>query len=255
MAANEKNDFKVLQKRFANHLRAPELSQFSNGIEARRLQVYRDLIRNNLRSFLDSAFPVTAKALGPNEWQQLQADFQAAYHCTSPYFTAISEAFVDYIQNLSNAQCQAYPYIKELVQYERVEVDVALAQKPDTTMRLAATDIDEASLMLNPTARVLSYQYAVHQVSDTYQPQTPSDESIQLVVYKNTQDKVRFVALNPITAMLLNHLQQQGALFYEALVTLMQRALPDLPETQIQAGLTQTLQAFCSNELVLQKAL
>lgn len=251
MAAKEKEDFKALQKAFARHLRSPSQHRFDHGIEPRRVKVYQDLIRNNLRSFLNSAFPVTPKAIGQAAWDALIADFQASHYCSSPYFTDISAAFVDYISAQSATACVAYPYIKALVHYERVEVDVALRGTPEAERIVTPAVATSTALALNPSALILNYQYPVHEISEKHQPHAPLAEGQLLVVYKNTKAKVCFLALNPLTAMLLNHLQKHGPLHCAELVQHMSGALPDLPAAQIEAGLTETLQAFCENELVL----
>ena len=58
---------------------------------------------------------------------------------------------------------------------------------------------------VSPLAMCLSYQYPVHKISPRYQPSTPVPS--QLIVYRNRDDKVRFMAANTMTLRLVYLLQ------------------------------------------------
>lgn len=49
--------FKQLQAQFAGHIRDPQVPVI-DGIEDRRMQIYRDLFFNNVEGFTASAFPL-----------------------------------------------------------------------------------------------------------------------------------------------------------------------------------------------------
>ena len=54
----DKPAFQELQYAFAAHIRDPESNAAPEGIEDRRLAVYRELFYNNVQSLLTSTFPV-----------------------------------------------------------------------------------------------------------------------------------------------------------------------------------------------------
>lgn len=244
------HDFQKLQKRFAHYLRKPEESSFDEISEPRRLHVYRDLIRNNLQSFLNSAFPVSRKVLGEELWRLAGDSFRANYQSESPYFTDISGGFVDYLQVAEIQALQSYPFIRELVHYEWVELTVSLSQLPSEPGLLSEVELTAARLLVNPSAQVLRYQFPVHQVSVEHQPQQPLSEALLLVVFKNTAGLVKFIQLNPLTALLLQHLQQHPQLTLAQLQAAMEEALPQLAPATLAAGMQQTLTEFGSRELV-----
>ena len=50
--------FKKTQYEFTAHLRDPEKNPAPEGIEDRRLGIYRDLLYNNVEGFISGGFPV-----------------------------------------------------------------------------------------------------------------------------------------------------------------------------------------------------
>ena len=50
--------FKDVQYQFTGYIRDPENNDKPEGIEQRRLNVYRDLFYNNIEGFISSCFPV-----------------------------------------------------------------------------------------------------------------------------------------------------------------------------------------------------
>ena len=56
----------------------------------------------------------------------------------------------------------------------------------------------------SPLAWSLSYPFPVHLISPGFQPAEPSDLPIFLLVYRNLDDEVLFLELNPMSAMLID---------------------------------------------------
>ena len=50
--------FAALQYAFAGHIRDPEHMPVPDGVEPRRMAVYRDLFYNNVENFIANSFPV-----------------------------------------------------------------------------------------------------------------------------------------------------------------------------------------------------
>src|SRR5690606_25192709 len=55
--------------------------------------------------------------------------------------------------------------------------------------------------VLSPLACVLSYHWPVHRIGPAYQPQVP--QPVWLLVYRDADDRVRFMEFNAVTARLL----------------------------------------------------
>ncbi|WP_406828157.1 DUF2063 domain-containing protein [Microbulbifer sp. ARAS458-1] len=219
-AADEKPEqartagFQLMQKYFAAHLRAPEQVAAPAEIEDRRMAIYRDLIYNNIESFIAGGFPVLRSIIADDHWHAMVRDF-VQHHCShSPYFLQISEEFLHYLQN-ERAQnprsAQDPPFMLELAHYEWVELalDVSPEEFPDGLggFESAETALERAPVV-SPLAWSLSYQYPVHEIGPAYQPAEPAAEITCLVVYRNRQDDVRFMEANPATLHLLQLMEQ-----------------------------------------------
>ncbi|TNE83159.1 MAG: DUF2063 domain-containing protein, partial [Gammaproteobacteria bacterium] len=68
-------DFQQVQYEFAAHLRNPEINAAPEAIEDRRMQIYRDLIYNNIESFLASGFPILRSLMDDQRWHEIARDF------------------------------------------------------------------------------------------------------------------------------------------------------------------------------------
>ena len=62
-------------------------------------------------------------------------------------------------------------------------------------------------------AWTLAYQYPVHRISSEFLPEQPGASPSYLAVYRDREDKVGFLELNPVTAGLLDAIENntQGA--------------------------------------------
>ena len=197
--------FQETQLAFAHHLRAPDLYPAPLEMDDRRMGIYRELIYNNIESFIANVFPVLRSLLSDGHWHSMVRDFIHRHRCQTPYFLEISEEFLQYLMQ-ERGLCEGDPvFLLELAHYEWIELalDVSEASIP------AASAYPEMPLLskprVSPLAMCLSYQYPVHKISPRHQPLAP--ELTQLVVYRNREDKVRFMAANAMTLRLLYLLQ------------------------------------------------
>ena len=100
----------------------------------------------------------------------------------------------------------------ELAHYEWVELALSIAEGEAP---LASPELEENPLQcritLSEVAWPLAYRYPVQQIGKDYQPWETPAEPTCLVVYRNREDEVRFMEVNPPTFRLLQLLQTQGA--------------------------------------------
>lgn len=197
--------FQEAQLAFAKHLRAPDIYPAPSEIDDKRMGIYRELIYNNIENFIANVFPVLRSLLSDERWHSMVRDFIHRHHCQTPYFLEISEEFLQYLMR-ERGLCEGDPvFLLELAHYEWVELalDVSESTIP------AISTYPEALLLskprVSPLAMCLSYQYPVHKISPRYQPS--ASEPAQLVVYRNREEKVCFMAANAMTLRLLYLLQ------------------------------------------------
>ncbi|WP_262500833.1 HvfC family RiPP maturation protein [Pseudohalioglobus sediminis] len=192
------------QLRMAAHLRDPR-HPAPEGVEERRLQVYRDLIYNNVEGFISGGFPVLRSLYDDAQWQQLVRLFMDRHRCRSPYFLEISQEFIAYLMDEHQARECDPPFMAELAHYEWVELALDVAEET-LPAEAPVAELSQAVLTLSPLAWVLHYAFPVHEIGPGYQP-TEAAAPTFLVVYRDRQDKVQFMALNAATARLLELLR------------------------------------------------
>lgn len=200
--------FQATQLAFAAHLRNPETNPPPSDIEDRRLAIYRDLIFNNIESFLSSGFPILHSIIAGGDWQLLVRDFIASHQSHSPYFLEISQEFLRYLNEQEPALLAPLPFARELAHYEWVELalDVSAEEFPVAGVKPDG-DLLADSLVVSPLAWRLCYQFPVHKIGAEYQPVTPPEQPTCLVVYRNRQEQIQFLETNSVTLRLLQLLE------------------------------------------------
>ena len=119
----------ALQREFARHLRDPELFPPPEGLEERRLKIYRELFYNNIEGLLATNFPVMRQLLGDTRWHRLVRDFYREPASHTPLFTEIGREFQRYLETRIDAGRGDPPFLTELAHYEWVELALSLDER------------------------------------------------------------------------------------------------------------------------------
>ncbi|XOV82017.1 MAG: DUF2063 domain-containing protein [bacterium] len=206
--------YKAVQLDFAAHIRNPELNPAPADVEARRMKIYVDLFFNNIKNFLDSAFPVAAEVIGPTRWRRLVRDFVHHHPSESPYFLQISEEFLTFLHARHYTDLPGF--LLELCHYEWVELSLDVAADSDKPLLKAPKKLSDPDYLMGHLAvtdlvRALVYSYPVHEIGPSNQPDAPAASPTYLLVYRNDQLQVRFMVSNPVTHRLLELLGEQEA--------------------------------------------
>ena len=201
----EESDFRAKQYAFAAHLRDPENVAAPEGIEERRLAIYRDLFFNNLFSLLGTFYPVLRKIHRDPQWRHMIRGFMKYHKAETPYFLKLPEEFLAYLQNEHEPVADDYPFLNELAHYEYAELALSVETGEND---LAGIDPDGDLLSSVPVKSVLAwtyaYRYPVHRISPDFLPSEPAEQPVYLTIYRRSDDKVRFLELNAVTAALLD---------------------------------------------------
>jgi hypothetical protein len=201
--------FKKHQFDFTAHIRDPEKNRMPAGIEDRRMQIYRDLLYNNVEGFIASGFPVIREIYDDQSWHRMVRDFFANHQCRSPYFLEISEEFIDYLQNERVPQAEDPAGLIELAHYEWVELALNVSEATVCMDGINANgDLLLQRPVFSPLAWPLVYQYPVQTMGRDSLPAAVPEQPTYLVVYRNRNDQVRFLEINTVTARLISLLQE-----------------------------------------------
>ncbi|MBW8190194.1 putative DNA-binding domain-containing protein [Neiella marina] len=250
---SQSDDYRWHQRQFASYIRNPEQNTPPQDIEPRRLAVYRRLVFNNVKSFVEEAFPVLWSVWGEHHLDEEVADFLALHTAESPYFIDIAEEFLQYLISERQAKADDPPFLIELAHYEWVEFEVAFHRPSRLVKPLLADNIGLSTpIELAETARALQYQFSVHQIRTDFQPNEPAEQPVYLVVYRNDEDDVKFMEVNAVTARLLQQLAEQPGQTVQTLIELMQQLMPEVAPEQISQGLIQVLASLCVRGIVKQ---
>ena len=208
----EQRSFQDKQYAFAAYIRDPDHRPAPEGIEDRRMSIYKDLFFNNLRNLLGKTFPVLRKLHDDKHWDRFIRQFMQNHHAKTPYFLELPEEFLNFLRNEYEHQVDDFPFLTELAHYEYIEL--ALSVSTDSN-NLDGVDPNGDLLANIPVKSVLTwayaYQYAVHRISTDFQPTQAEDQPVYLAVYRQSNDKVGFLELNPVTASLLNAIEENVA--------------------------------------------
>jgi len=247
-----KENFKDIQYAFTAHLRDPENNPPPVGIENRRMGIYRDLFYNNIEGFLARGFPVIRRIYSDENWHRMVRDFFSRHKSQSPYFLEIAQEFLAYLQDEREPQPEDPAGLLELAHYEWVELALSVANE---TNPLEGVDTNGELLagrpVLSPLAWSLVYTLPVHQMSPDYLPAPAPEQPSYLLVYRNSDDKVKFMEINPVTARLFylleNNVDMSGR---QALAQIAQEMNHPNPEVVMQGGLS-TLQELHAYGIIL----
>jgi hypothetical protein len=197
-------EFQQKQYAFAAHIRDPDNIPAPEGIEDRRMAIYRELFFNNIRNLLGNMFPVLRKLHTDDQWHHKIRQFMRRHRAETPYFLQLPQEFLAFLQNEYELQDDDYPFLLELAHYEYVELALSISEEINI---LEGVDPDGDLLQQVPVKSVLAwvyaYQFPVHRIKKDYTPVEPAEQPVFIAVYRRSNDSVGFLELNPMTARLL----------------------------------------------------
>lgn len=201
----ETPDRHATQTAFAAFLRDPASQPPPPGVEPRRMAIYRELFFNNVRGLLTTAFPVLRRLHDDARWDALVDDFFREHRARSPIFHRLAGEFVDWLADVRGPRPGDLPFLAPLAHYEWVELVLATAEDPPAAALLANPngDLIEGAPLVSPLSWTLAYDWPVHRIGPDFQPTAPDGMQTFLIVYRNRQDEVKFMAINAVTARLL----------------------------------------------------
>lgn len=209
----DRPEFQQRQLAFTAHLRDPDHVAPPEGVEERRIAVYRKLLFNNLKTLLSNMFPVLRKIHEPDRWSRLIREFMVSHRASTPYFMRLPGEFVDFLQNNYVMQPDDFPFLLELAHYEYVELALSVSEASNELQGVdPAADLLASIPVKSELAWAFAYGFPVHRIGPGFQPTERGDAPTCLAVYRDHTDKVGFLELNPVTAGLLDAIEnnQQG---------------------------------------------
>lgn len=196
---------RALQAAFAAHIRDPQHAPYPHGIEPRRMDIYTDLFFNNVAQLLTANFPVIRSLHDAPAWHALVRDFYRDHRSHTPLFTEIAREFIRYLESRVDSDS---PFLSELAHYEWSELALSLDEHEITQVPHAPDgDVLSGIPVVSPLARVLVYRFAVHRIGPDFRPDLPGLQPTLLLLVRDRADRVRFLEIDPLSALLIERLQ------------------------------------------------
>ena len=223
-------EFQRYQLEFTAHIRNPKVNKKPAQVNDAGMAVYREIVFTNIFNAVSACFPVCVQVLGKNAWDKLVRQFFANYQATSPIFREIPQQFLQFLNTVGNLPA----YFQQLAHYEWVELAINTQQTEAEKLSKKMNLLDEKPI-LAPAHMLLEYDYAVHKIAKRNLPKTT--KSTHLLVFRNSEFKVKFIELNPTTYQLLRLIQENNTTGKQALVRLAEDLQHPDANAVIQFGL------------------
>lgn len=196
------------QLALAHWIRDPANRTPPPGIEPRRLQVYRELIRSTVAGLLGSQFPVIRKLRGEAFWNALIDDFIREHRAQTPLFPEVGQEFIAFLSARAEAGRGDPPFLPELAHYEWAELGIALSDASEDLETIEpAGDLLRGVPVLSPQAWPLAYTWPVDRIRSEFQPEAPPAEPTLLLLQRAADHSVKFARLDPLGYALLEQVR------------------------------------------------
>jgi len=239
----------ALQKRFSDHIRDPENKPAPEGIEDRRLAIYRRLFQNNLSSLFGKNFPIARKIVPDDRWHQLIRAFMVEHRPTTPLFPEIGREFVRFLAEHPE-QYPEWPWLAELCHWQFLATCV---RNDESELADAGADPEGDLLadhpVVNPTLLLAQYQWPVHSIRADRIPESP--RAVILAIFRKPSDKLGRMQINAVTGRLLELLQENPGISGQLCLTKLADEIGHTKPDQLIEHGTDLLESLEKKSLVL----
>ncbi|MGX9462861.1 HvfC family RiPP maturation protein [Shewanella sp. A14] len=247
-------DFIEIQQQFMDNIRDPSLP-LPEGIEPRRMKIYRELFFNNILGFVSSAFPVLNSLYQDEQWHALIQKFFVEHDCQTPIFVEIAGEFLTFLQHEYKMTKKDPIFMLQLAHYEWLELCVAVAPDTLTSQWINADELTQYKLCLASCAKVAQYAYDVQHISVDYQPIEPTPQANFFCVFRDLDNNVSFLQLTPLSAQVLAYIEKMGHSEYgitvDAIIEWLSEHYPTMPNETLLSGCLALLQQLAQKGIVV----
>lgn len=177
-----------------------------SALGAKRLLVYRKLVRRGLAEAIRIEIPRTAARLGGDfeGWVERFVDEEAP---RSHYLRDVAFELVAWAAPRWAEDARVPSYLGDLARHELTAFEVGSAEDDGgATGRDLDLDLD-ARARFHASVRLARYEHAVHRLlADEDARDVPARELTALLVYRDAEDEVRYLELTALAAAILDRL-------------------------------------------------
>ncbi len=207
-AVPEANRTHQLQYGFTAHLRDPDSQPAPDGIEDRRMGIYRELVFANMEMFMSANFPVIRSLYDDDAWDALVRDFLREHQCHTPLFPEFGREVLRYFEQRQQQGADDPPFLLELAHYEWAELAISLDENDIAAIPHDPLGDPVAGIpVVSPLACMLGYHFPVHRIGPDFRPSEAPAEPTLLLLVRDRDDELHFHEIDPLSAMLIERLQ------------------------------------------------
>ncbi len=220
--------FQDAQRRLTAHLRDPESNPAPEGVEDRRIGIYRRLVFGNLSRLLGAGLPLTRDQLGKKRFGALVRDFLREHRAATPYFPRLTGEFRIWYEKAGPTRSEDPPWLGDLILYETEKrVLQRMPDPPDNPAIDTKGDVVAGIPAPSPLLRLLTLRYPAHKSKDGTLENTPPESPSFLLLRRDRAGRVLTQELGVLTAGLLALVLDNNLLTGQALLeTLLEQAPP-----------------------------
>jgi len=173
--------------------------------QSERLDVYRDLVRGNLREALQLSIPRSMARLGA-VFDEYFDRFLAEQGPRTHYLRDVTRELLDFCAPQWAADDRVPSYLYELALHESLHIEVSALPAPRRRAEPSPLALDRG-VELEPALRLVGYRHAVHELPDAEEDRTPAAaRSVSLLVYRSPEHEVRYLELTPLARGIIERL-------------------------------------------------
>lgn len=203
-APGARSDFEADPRAFgaARGLEAPD--QAALAAQARRLGVYRGLVKATLLDPLADCFPLCQAALDPEGlWEPLLEAFFASRSVQSLYYRDIPPTFLAWLAE-TRPHAGHCPWLLALAHYEYMEMELLRCPDTEAPRDLAEAPTPEARVVADGTLRALAYDWRVHHAEE--EDPVPQAGASHLLCYRDREGRFSVREVGPARTAFLTRI-------------------------------------------------
>ena len=196
-------EFKRMQRAFAHHLRDPAACDAPVRHEARRLAIYENAIYANAAGLMADNYPRIRALFDDENWQTMLRDYVVRHVSRTSAFVDLPIEFLAYLRHEREGMNDP-PYLYELAHFDWVETLVGADRSHLEDYRFDRDgDLLSGIPVVNPTVRILRYDFPVHAISPDYRPEEAPAAATWIAAFRDPDQRYGFLDLNPASQRLL----------------------------------------------------
>ncbi len=157
-------------------------------------EVYRRLMRANLQTVIDNAFPVTRRILSAKDFGDLYAAFLEDRGPSTPYYREVPGDFVAYAESVEHpyADLLDYEWVELVARRHPAKIEANPPGGAIAPLNSPSPITPPAGLRANPTLQIRIYSRPVHEMSEALPRPEPFDVPMAYLIWRRPDEEVVF---------------------------------------------------------------